>query len=477
MAPEAIAIIGSVCRFPGGANPPSALWKLLENPRDVCNDIHPDRFDTTGFYHLGGSHHGTTSVRKSSLLQEDLSRRLLLETVYEAFESVGHTIESLQGSDTAIFTGTMGVDFNDTGVRDLNTVPTCFATGAAFSRIYQTIGQASTGDDCPETHSQGNTQPPSVLPTHTASTDKSLADSGTHPLTPAPSGQLKVLPHTTDPLTTSPPDEAATYYESFDKPNPDPMTSSQQQVEQKKSSSGTALKVAAGVVAGAAVAGLVTAAVMNALHESHNDSSGTTTTRTGNDISHEVAGATADPRLETGSVHSIAYASTVDSSDLGSVNGGSDYDGHPEQEYGLHADSQPASSAPTEVDTENQDSDPDHDPDQDIVADSSDFNTDGADSDIDSIADVTHQQESTFPVSVQDAEDHKFSIPQMEPVADLFAYTQDTEQGHLHDENDSVADSRDVVTEDDHGIHEFELHTDDDIHRFDTANVSDPRRA
>ena len=60
--PEPIAIVGSACRFPGGANPPSALWKLLESPHDVCTDILEDQFNATIFYHPDGSHYGTTNV-------------------------------------------------------------------------------------------------------------------------------------------------------------------------------------------------------------------------------------------------------------------------------------------------------------------------------------------------------------------------------------------------------------------------------
>lgn len=147
--PEPIAIVGSGCRFPGGANSPSALWKLLHHPRDVCQEIPSDRFDTTAFYHADGSHHGTTNVQHAYLLQEDLKQfdagffnispneaesidpqqRLLLETVYEALEAGGHTLEALRGSDTAVYVGTMGVDYNDTLLRDLNTIPTYFATG------------------------------------------------------------------------------------------------------------------------------------------------------------------------------------------------------------------------------------------------------------------------------------------------------------------------------------------------------------
>ncbi|KAI9151431.1 lovastatin nonaketide synthase [Paramyrothecium foliicola] len=146
---EPIAIVGSGCRFPGAANSPSALWKLIKTPRDVCQEITPDRFNTKGHYHVDGTHHGTTNVRHAYLLQEDVrvfdaaffnispneadsidpQQRLLLETVYEALERGGHSIESLSGSDTAVYVGTMGVDYNDTLLRDLSTIPTYFATG------------------------------------------------------------------------------------------------------------------------------------------------------------------------------------------------------------------------------------------------------------------------------------------------------------------------------------------------------------
>ena len=148
--PEPIAIVGSACRFPGGSHSPAALWNLLKKPHDVATDMPKDRFDLTGFYNPDGSHHGTTNVKQSYLLQEDVrvfdatffnispneadsmdpQQRLLLETVYEALESGGHQIEALRGSDTAVYTGTMGVDYNETCIRDLNTFPTYFATGA-----------------------------------------------------------------------------------------------------------------------------------------------------------------------------------------------------------------------------------------------------------------------------------------------------------------------------------------------------------
>lgn len=147
--PEPIAIVGSACRFPGGANSPSALWKLLENPHDVGSEIGPDRFDASSFYHPDGSHHGTSNVLRSYLMQNDIrlfdaaffnlspseadamdpQQRLLLETVYEALEAGGHALHSLRGSDTAVYVGTMTADYNDTLIRDHNTMPKYYATG------------------------------------------------------------------------------------------------------------------------------------------------------------------------------------------------------------------------------------------------------------------------------------------------------------------------------------------------------------
>ncbi|KAI0200608.1 putative hybrid NRPS/PKS enzyme [Astrocystis sublimbata] len=146
---EPIAIVGSACRFPGSASSPSKLWTLLSNPRDLGFEIPEDRFGK-GFYHPNGAHHGTTNVQHAYLLEENIrvfdaaffnihskeansidpQQRLLLETVYEAMESGGHTIEGLRGSDTAVYTGTMSVDWMDQSVRDLDTIPQYLATGS-----------------------------------------------------------------------------------------------------------------------------------------------------------------------------------------------------------------------------------------------------------------------------------------------------------------------------------------------------------
>lgn len=135
-----IAIIGSGCRFPGGSNSPSKLWGLIRNPYQLAQPIPLDRFSVQGFYHESGQYHGHFNVKEAYFLAgEGVHRRfdapffgmspaeatcldpqcrLLLETVYEALEAAGLTIESLQGSDTAVYAGQMVADYDQIMMRD-----------------------------------------------------------------------------------------------------------------------------------------------------------------------------------------------------------------------------------------------------------------------------------------------------------------------------------------------------------------------
>lgn len=133
---EPIAIIGSGCRFPGGATCPSKLWKLLSQPKDVSKRVPERSFNPDGFYHENGEHHGASNATKSYFIEEDPrlfdsvffnispreaeaidpQQRLLLETVYEAMESSGLTLSQLQGSLTSAYVGIMTNDYTDTHV-------------------------------------------------------------------------------------------------------------------------------------------------------------------------------------------------------------------------------------------------------------------------------------------------------------------------------------------------------------------------
>lgn len=159
MPGEPIAIVGSSCRFAGGANSPSKLWELLREPRDVRSEIPETRFNPKGFYHPNNSYHGHSNVMHSYLLDQDVStfdaeffgvkpveakaidpqQRLLMETVYEGLEAAGMSIQSLRGSDTSVYVGVMCNDYEALQLRDLQTIPTYFATGVGRSILSNRI--------------------------------------------------------------------------------------------------------------------------------------------------------------------------------------------------------------------------------------------------------------------------------------------------------------------------------------------------
>nr|ALQ32979.1 putative polyketide synthase [Fusarium sp. NRRL 25184] len=151
---EPIAVIGSACRFPGGASSPSKLWSLLKSPKDCLRDFPKDRLNLEAFYNKDGEHHGATDVcNKGYLLEEDSrlfdasffnvnpaeadgmdpQQRLTLETVYESLEAAGYTIEEMQGSLTSVYLGVMTGDYHDIQSRDPEIINRYHPTGTSKS--------------------------------------------------------------------------------------------------------------------------------------------------------------------------------------------------------------------------------------------------------------------------------------------------------------------------------------------------------
>ncbi|KAI9759122.1 MAG: Polyketide synthase 19 [Chaenotheca gracillima] len=139
---EPVAIVGSSCRFPGGANSPSKLWGLLKEPRDLVQEIPPSRFDTKAFYHQDGQHHGDDprtfdrdffNISPKEAEAMDPQQRCLLETVYEGVESAGYSIPQLRGSSTGVFVGAMSFDYQLVAMRGLDSLPQYHATGGSMA--------------------------------------------------------------------------------------------------------------------------------------------------------------------------------------------------------------------------------------------------------------------------------------------------------------------------------------------------------
>ncbi|RYP77674.1 hypothetical protein DL771_001042 [Monosporascus sp. 5C6A] len=173
---DPIAIVGSACKFAGDSSSPSKLWELLVAPHDVHREIPPARFNSTGFYHRNAKQPGHANVMHAYLLNEDVStfdaeffgikpveakavdpqQRWLMETVYEGLEAGGLTIESLRGSNTALYVGAMCGDYENILLRDLEATPTMWDRDAnGYARgdgvavvILKTLREAlADGDD------------------------------------------------------------------------------------------------------------------------------------------------------------------------------------------------------------------------------------------------------------------------------------------------------------------------------------------
>ncbi|MFD6553202.1 type I polyketide synthase, partial [Streptomyces sp. NPDC058398] len=156
-----IAIISMACRFPGGADDPESLWRLLAAGEEAVGEVPAGRWETHGLYDpdpdatgkayslRGGFLTGIDrfdaaffgiSPREAAAM--DPQQRLLLQTGWEAIERAGIVPETLNGSRTGVYVGLYDSGYLASAPLDRldGHVGTGSASSVASGRIAYTLG-------------------------------------------------------------------------------------------------------------------------------------------------------------------------------------------------------------------------------------------------------------------------------------------------------------------------------------------------
>ncbi|MFE7619798.1 SDR family NAD(P)-dependent oxidoreductase, partial [Streptomyces sp. NPDC057496] len=159
---DPIAIVSMACRLPGGVTTPEEYWTLLAEGTDAVGPL-PSRWDGLDLYDPDPDAVGKSYAREGGFidgvedfdatffgispreaLSMDPQQRLVLETAWEALERAGIRPDSLRGSATAVYVGTMGSDYDDRNGGALQNLNGYVGTGNAASvisgRVSYTLG-------------------------------------------------------------------------------------------------------------------------------------------------------------------------------------------------------------------------------------------------------------------------------------------------------------------------------------------------
>ncbi|MRH87748.1 HAD-IIIC family phosphatase [Nocardia sp. SYP-A9097] len=158
---DAIAILAMSCRFPGGADSPEALWRLLDGNGDALGEVPEGRWDIDDLYDpdttatgkaytfRGGYVDGVDRFdaaffgigpREAAVM--DPQQRVMLQLAWEAIERSGRDPRTLHGSVTGVYVGAYATGYlADPAPEQLNgQVGTGLSPSVASGRISYTLG-------------------------------------------------------------------------------------------------------------------------------------------------------------------------------------------------------------------------------------------------------------------------------------------------------------------------------------------------
>ncbi|KAH6645401.1 hypothetical protein BKA67DRAFT_664483 [Truncatella angustata] len=149
------AVIGFSFRLPQGITDDATLWDALLSRRNLATEWPADRAQIESFYDGKQEMPNRLPTRLGHFLSQDIAafdapffsitsqeavamdpqQRWILETTYHAFENAGLSMESLQGSRTGVFAGSMADDFTRLLAKDPDTMPRTAITGTSPSLL------------------------------------------------------------------------------------------------------------------------------------------------------------------------------------------------------------------------------------------------------------------------------------------------------------------------------------------------------
>ncbi|WP_371268702.1 SDR family NAD(P)-dependent oxidoreductase, partial [Streptomyces atratus] len=153
---DPVVIVGMSCRFPGGANSPEDLWRVVAQGIDTVGDIPADRGWPGGdaadrpvaaggwLAGAGDFDAGFFGINPREALAMDPQQRLLLEASWEALERSGIDPSSMRGSRTGVYIGASsqgyGSDVTRTPEGTEGYLMTGTATAVLSGRVSYTLG-------------------------------------------------------------------------------------------------------------------------------------------------------------------------------------------------------------------------------------------------------------------------------------------------------------------------------------------------